>query len=212
VRKGAKAIRILAPVTIRQRDEHGEDTGEQKIFFRAVPVFDVSMTEPLPGKQPVPLTPPAEPITGDSHQHLPWEKLLQRPDIDVTRADAYRWIYKVALHRAWVIGRAVSREQPSGGLSGADDDRPEPAGHELDIVEIVADRVECATVREVLGELHWRERRELLLYAHGLSYQEIAEATGTSYTAVNRWLARGRDALRQARARATGIDDLGALR
>jgi hypothetical protein len=28
------------------------------------------MTDPLPGKAPVPLTPPASPITGDSHQHL----------------------------------------------------------------------------------------------------------------------------------------------
>jgi hypothetical protein len=28
------------------------------------------MTEPLPGRDPVPLTPPAEPITGDSHRHL----------------------------------------------------------------------------------------------------------------------------------------------
>jgi hypothetical protein len=28
------------------------------------------MTDPLPGKQPVPLAPPSEPITGDSHHHL----------------------------------------------------------------------------------------------------------------------------------------------
>ena len=28
------------------------------------------MTEPLPGIEPVPLTPPAEPIEGDSHRHL----------------------------------------------------------------------------------------------------------------------------------------------
>lgn len=70
VRKGEKAIRILAPVPVKQRDAHGQDTGEKKIFFRTVPVFDVSMTDPLPGKQPVPLTPPAGPITGDSHRHL----------------------------------------------------------------------------------------------------------------------------------------------
>jgi RNA polymerase sigma factor (sigma-70 family) len=141
-----------------------------------------------------------------------WEKLLRRPDIDVTRYDAYRWIYKVALHHAWAMGRAMRREQPAGGLSGTDDDRPEPLGHELDLVDLVADRVDRAIVREVLLTLHWRERRELLLYAHGLSYQEIAEVTGTSLTAVNRWLARGKKALRQARARRDGIDDVGALR
>ena len=28
------------------------------------------MTEPLPGIEPVPLAPPAEPIEGDSHRHL----------------------------------------------------------------------------------------------------------------------------------------------
>ena len=28
------------------------------------------MTDPLPGKEPVPLTPPSQPITGDSHEHL----------------------------------------------------------------------------------------------------------------------------------------------
>ena len=46
VRKGEKAIRILAPVTIKQRDTDGQDTGETKTFFRTVPVFDVSMTDP----------------------------------------------------------------------------------------------------------------------------------------------------------------------
>jgi antirestriction protein ArdC len=70
VRKGEKAIRILAPVTVKQRDTDGEETGDTKTFFRAVPVFDVSMTEPLPGKEPVPLRPPSQPITGDSHSDL----------------------------------------------------------------------------------------------------------------------------------------------
>ena len=54
---------------------------------------------------------------------------------------------------------------------------------------------------KVLGRLHWRERRELALFAYGLSYEEIATVTGASYTAVNRWMARGRKALRNDRAR-----------
>jgi hypothetical protein len=37
---------------------------------RTVPVFDVSMTDPIAGREPVPLTPPSQPITGDSHGHL----------------------------------------------------------------------------------------------------------------------------------------------
>jgi N-terminal domain of anti-restriction factor ArdC len=67
VRKGEVAIKILAPVAVKQG---GEDTGEKRIFFRTVSVWDVAMTDPLPGKEPIPLTPPARPITGDSHQHL----------------------------------------------------------------------------------------------------------------------------------------------
>jgi hypothetical protein len=70
VRHGERAIRILAPVAVKARDEHGDETGEKRVFFRTVPVFDVSMTEPLPGVEPVPLSPPAQPIQGSSHGHL----------------------------------------------------------------------------------------------------------------------------------------------
>src|SRR4051812_41048269 len=70
VRKGEKAIRILAPCAVKQHDDAGEETGEKRIFFRTVPVFDVAMTEPIPGIEPVPLAPPAEPIEGDSHRNL----------------------------------------------------------------------------------------------------------------------------------------------
>jgi hypothetical protein len=70
VRQGEKAIRILAPCAVKQRDDAGGETGETRVFFRTVPVFDVAMTEPLPGMEPVPLAPPAEPIEGDSHRHL----------------------------------------------------------------------------------------------------------------------------------------------
>jgi hypothetical protein len=70
VRKGQAAIKILAPVAVKKRDDDGEQTGEKRVFFRTVPVWDVSMTEPLPGTEPVPLAPPSEPITGDSHHRL----------------------------------------------------------------------------------------------------------------------------------------------
>jgi hypothetical protein len=70
VRRGETAIKILAPIAVKQRDGAGEKTDEKRVFFRTVPVFDVSMTDPLPGVEPVPLTPPAEPIDGDSHHHL----------------------------------------------------------------------------------------------------------------------------------------------
>ena len=70
VRQGERAITILAPVAVKQLDDDGEDSSERRVFFRTVAVFGVSQTEPLPGKEPVPLTPPAQPIAGDSHAHL----------------------------------------------------------------------------------------------------------------------------------------------
>jgi hypothetical protein len=78
VRKGEHAIRILAPMSVRDRESQkaaGETTAEDgerssRTVFRAVPVFDVSQTEPLPGTEPVPLAPPCQPIEGDTHSHL----------------------------------------------------------------------------------------------------------------------------------------------
>jgi hypothetical protein len=40
VRKGSKAIYILAPVSVKSPDGDGQETGEKRISFRSVPVFD----------------------------------------------------------------------------------------------------------------------------------------------------------------------------
>lgn len=74
-RKGAKAIRILAPMRVRRRDGDqsgaaAEDDSEVRVLFKSVPVFDVLQCDVLPGRVPPPLTPPCEPITGDSHARL----------------------------------------------------------------------------------------------------------------------------------------------
>jgi hypothetical protein len=84
VRKGERAIRILAPMGIRDRekDAHEEQAKREseqpaRTVFRAVPVFDVSQTDPLPDKEPVPLEAPRQPIQGATHAHLltPLEQL-----------------------------------------------------------------------------------------------------------------------------------------
>jgi antirestriction protein ArdC len=70
--KGEHAIRIMAPMVVKRRDdEHGEETDETITLFRAVSVFDISQTDgdPLP-------EPPCEPITGDSH--APYVAKLER--------------------------------------------------------------------------------------------------------------------------------------
>jgi antirestriction factor ArdC-like protein len=84
VRKGERAIRILAPMSVRDRESQTSGTGVaadgaegRRTVFRAVPVFDVSQTDPLPGTDPIPLAPPCEAIQGDTHADLlpPLERL-----------------------------------------------------------------------------------------------------------------------------------------
>ena len=70
VRKGETALRILAPVTVKQRERQCEDSDELRVFFKTAFVFELSQTEPLAGAEPVVLSAPCEPLTGDSHTHL----------------------------------------------------------------------------------------------------------------------------------------------
>jgi hypothetical protein len=71
VRKGEVALRILAPVTVKERDRlTGERTYERRVFFKTAFVFDISQTDVLDSVVPVALEPPCEPLTGDSHAHL----------------------------------------------------------------------------------------------------------------------------------------------
>lgn len=55
VRKGERALRIFAPVTVKERDKHGQEMGERRVFFKTAFVFELSQTEPLPGVEPVAL-------------------------------------------------------------------------------------------------------------------------------------------------------------
>ena len=144
VRKGSKAIQILAPVTVKQHDEQGEETGGKKVVFRTVPVFDVSMTDVLPGKDPVALAPPSQPITGDSHRHL---------------------IARLIAH-ANALGYTVDvRDLPENGPGGWCD----PKRHEIVVAAGPANRQVRTLVHELahshgLGYAEWgRERCEVLV-------------------------------------------------
>ena len=71
VKRGERAIRIMAPMTVKARDRQtGEDDGETVTLFKAVPVFSQEQVAPLESGDPVPLEPPRQPLTGDSHAHL----------------------------------------------------------------------------------------------------------------------------------------------
>jgi hypothetical protein len=77
VRKGECGIRIWAPITVKVKDGDGNVAKDdaaghdlKRVRFRLTSVFDVSQTEPLPNTEPVPLAPPSQPVTGDSHAEL----------------------------------------------------------------------------------------------------------------------------------------------
>jgi antirestriction protein ArdC len=73
VRKGEHAIWIFAPMPTRRRDQDPAaetDDEQRRVLFRAVPVFDRCQVDALDGREPAPLDPPSQPLTGDSHAHL----------------------------------------------------------------------------------------------------------------------------------------------
>ena len=68
VRKGETSIRIYAPMPYRKELKPGEE--ETGVRFRAVPVFDLAQTDAVAGVEQLPLEPPGQPVTGDSHASL----------------------------------------------------------------------------------------------------------------------------------------------
>jgi RNA polymerase sigma factor (sigma-70 family) len=98
------------------------------------------------------------------------------------------WLKTVVKHEAFAVRRS----------SGA---RPQPPGTSPDETDLDAwtderaERYERLRLgAEAMSDLKPQEIRCLLLKAEGLSYEEICNATGFSYTKVNRCLTEGRRA------------------
>ncbi|MCX4515896.1 ArdC-like ssDNA-binding domain-containing protein [Streptomyces sp. NBC_01619] len=80
VRKGERAIWILAPMTARKDADSEQDSSEtdggkdrRRTFFRPVKVFDISQTERVDGH----VDPTSRPkLTGDAPAHM-WERLAE---------------------------------------------------------------------------------------------------------------------------------------
>ena len=71
VKKGERGIAIVAPLPVKERDRlRGEETGETRLLFKAVFVFDRAQVAPIEGVEQAVLEPPCEPLTGDSHANL----------------------------------------------------------------------------------------------------------------------------------------------
>lgn len=76
VRKGEHGIRIAARIVPKktvagdEQTEHEDGRAHRPARFTTVAVFGLSQTNPLPDVEQMPLEPPCEPLTGDSHAHL----------------------------------------------------------------------------------------------------------------------------------------------
>ena len=127
----------------------------------------------------------------DAYQRALLVALRKAPEIEP--AALARWMHAVTRNEARAVRRYRERLLPEEhGIRGAGG--PEPADR--------AERRErVAHAARALATLKPAERRALALLAAGLSYAEIGELCGWSYTKVNRCLAEGRAALRDRVAR-----------
>ena len=125
-----------------------------------------------------------------------WLQLVRRPDVGLD-GRGLNWLKIAATQQAWRLAD-LSREQPAGSLIGDAElgELGEPHGDADDPLALVIAHQEHQRHIEHFAHLKPRQRRELLLQAAGYRYQEIGQLTRASYTAVNRWLAEGRDRLR----------------
>jgi DNA-directed RNA polymerase specialized sigma24 family protein/anti-sigma factor RsiW len=103
-----------------------------------------------------------------------------------TEDELLPWLKTVVKHEAFAVarvsGRAVPLDEPNARVPD-----------ELAWTDDRAERYERLRVgAEAMAGLKPQEIRCLLLKAEGLSYQEICEATGWTYTKVNRCLTEGR--------------------
>ena len=98
-----------------------------------------------------------------------------------------RWVKTVVKHEAFAIWRGRDRVHPveTEGLERAGSTAPPPHEH-------VESHERLAVGAEAIAKLKPQEIRCLLLRADGLSYRQICEATGWTYTKVNRCLTEGR--------------------
>src|SRR5436190_8907500 len=118
-----------------------------------------------------------------------------------TEAELLPWLKTVLKHEAFAVSKASGRAVPAEEALAFQTDESAWT-HER------AERYERLRVgAEAMAGLKPQEIRCLLLKAEGRSYQEICEATGFTYTKVNRCLTEGRRAfLKRVAGIETGVE------
>jgi RNA polymerase sigma factor (sigma-70 family) len=131
---------------------------------------------------------------------IAWEQFMRhQPARGVTLIG---WLRTVAVREAWRLS-TTQRRQPSledvvdpesmGGSRGETWEAVIPGGADTE------ERVEAKQALGVLAELPDKQRRYLTLAVGGYGYDEIARATGATYTNVNKHLSRAHANVREAR-------------
>ena len=106
----------------------------------------------------------------------------------VEPATEVAWLKVVVRHEAMAIRRARSEAVADGEL---DLDAFVP-GPERSVEDQIASSERVRRSAEALRALKADEAKALMMKAHGLSYEEIGERNGWSYTKVNRAITEGR--------------------
>ena len=133
----------------------------------------------------------------DAYQRALLVALRKAPEIEPSALA--RWMHVVTRREAWAVRRARER------TLGLPDDQARVPAAGPEPGEAAERRERVALAARALATLKPAERRALALLAAGLSYAEIGELCGWSYTKVNRSLAEGRAALRERMARLEGL-------
>jgi RNA polymerase sigma factor (sigma-70 family) len=115
------------------------------------------------------------------------EIYMRRLD-SVEQATEVSWLAVVVKNEALAIRRQRAETVPAEEL----DFDSRPAERLRPVEDVVAARERVGRSAEALRRLKPDEARALVLKAQGLSYREIAEALGWTYTKVNRCITEGR--------------------
>jgi RNA polymerase sigma factor (sigma-70 family) len=141
----------------------------------------------------------------DAYQRAVEILLRRAPSTDP--GELLPWMKTVVKHEAFAVGRQRSRH---GTPSEVETIEP-LVGLAAGPAELAERRDRLRLGAEALGRLKPHEVRALLLRAEGLSYREICDATGWSYTKVNRCLSEGRQRFLDRVAGIEGGDECARL-
>ncbi|MFE9406918.1 ArdC-like ssDNA-binding domain-containing protein [Streptomyces sp. NPDC006530] len=200
VRKGEKSLRIFAPRTSTKKDTDGnpilDENGQEKKWttFRAVPVFDISQTDPIEeGAAPEESTEPAYALGGKVEGDAPAELW------DALTAHIESHGYAVRLEST---GRADGYTDPKTRVVGIQASDPE--AHRVITLAHEAAHIECGHIADM--DEYRRHRGRMECEAESVAYIVAGvaglDAALTSVPYIANWAGRTAEEVRETLAAA----------